>query len=155
LVVSLFAQQRLSRDDFISWYQSDDNMLLPQWQRRIASSDVILQANQYVDSWLEQAEQLISKLPAFDGITLRRGKIDKEILEKCKNLKVISRHGVGYDNVDIKCLKEKNIKLLITATTTSTSPITFELYFRRGSGTAAYIAHTGGSNHITATEVGA
>jgi|TARA_B110000908_G_scaffold159726_1_gene202236 hypothetical protein len=40
-------------------------------------------------------------------------------------------------------------------TTTSTSPITFELYFRRGSGTAAYIAHTGGSNHITATEVGA
>jgi hypothetical protein len=39
-------------------------MLLPQWQRRIASSDVILQANQSVDSWLEQAEQLISKLPA-------------------------------------------------------------------------------------------
>ena len=67
-------------------------------------------------------KNLISKLPAFDGITLRRGKIDKEILEKCKNLKVISRHGVGYDNVDIKCLKEKNIKLLITATTTSTSP---------------------------------
>ena len=64
LVVSLFAQQRLGRDDFIPWYQSDDNMLLPQWQRRIASSDVILQANQYVDSWLEQAEQLISKLPA-------------------------------------------------------------------------------------------
>ena len=67
-------------------------------------------------------KNLISKLPAFDGITLRRGKIDKEILEKCKNLKVISRHGVGYDNVDIKCLKEKNIKLLITSTTTSTSP---------------------------------
>ena len=67
-------------------------------------------------------KNLISKLPAFDGITLRRGKIDKEILEKCKNLKVISRHGVGYDNVDIKFLKEKNIKLLVTATTSSTSP---------------------------------
>ena len=67
-------------------------------------------------------KNLISKLPAFDGITLRRGKIDKEILEKCKNLKVISRHGVGYDNVDIKCLKEQNIQLLVTATTTSTSP---------------------------------
>ena len=67
-------------------------------------------------------KNLMSKLPNFDGITLRRGKIDSEILEKCKNLKVISRHGVGYDNVDIKFLKKKNITLLVTATTASVSP---------------------------------
>jgi len=67
-------------------------------------------------------KNLITKLPSFDGITLRRGKIDREILEKCKKLKVISRHGVGYDNVDVKFMKEKNITLLVTATTTSTSP---------------------------------
>ena len=67
-------------------------------------------------------KNLISKLPNFDGITLRRGKIDAEILEKCKNLKVISRHGVGYDNLDTKFLKKKNITLLITATTTAVSP---------------------------------
>ena len=67
-------------------------------------------------------ENLLAKLPDFDGITLRRGKIDAEILEKCKKLKVISRHGVGFDNVDIKFLKKKNIKLLVTATTTSVSP---------------------------------
>ena len=29
-------------------------------------------------------ENLISKLPNFDGMTLRRGKIDAEILEKCR-----------------------------------------------------------------------
>ena len=67
-------------------------------------------------------KNLISKLPAFDGITLRRGKIDAEILEKCKKLKVISRHGVGFDNVDVKFLKKNNIKLLVTATTTAVSP---------------------------------
>ena len=67
-------------------------------------------------------KNLISKLPSFDGISLRRGKIDAEILEKCKNLKVISRHGVGYDNVDTKFLKESNITLLITATTAAVSP---------------------------------
>ena len=67
-------------------------------------------------------KNLISKLPNFDGITLRRGKIDAEILEKCKNLKVISRHGVGYDNVDVKFLKKNNIVLLVTATTASVSP---------------------------------
>ena len=67
-------------------------------------------------------KNLISRLHAFDGITLRRGKIDSEILEKCKKLKVISRHGVGFDNVDIKFLKKNNIKLLVTATSTSVSP---------------------------------
>ena len=67
-------------------------------------------------------KNLISKLPAFDGITLRRGKIDSEILEKCKKLKVISRHGVGYDNVDVNFLKKNNISLLVTGTTASTSP---------------------------------
>ena len=67
-------------------------------------------------------KNLMSKLPSFDGITLRRGKIDSEILEKCKNLKVISRHGVGYDNVDTKFLKKNNITLLVTATTTAVSP---------------------------------
>ena len=67
-------------------------------------------------------DNLISKLPHFDGITLRRGKIDAEILQKCKKLKVISRHGVGYDNVDINFLKENKISLLVTGTTTSTSP---------------------------------
>ena len=67
-------------------------------------------------------KNLISKLPNFDGITLKRGKIDSEILEKCKSLKVISRHGVGYDNVDIKFLKKNNITLLVSATTTAVSP---------------------------------
>jgi len=67
-------------------------------------------------------ENLISKLPDFDGITLRRGKIDFEILKNCKKLKVISRHGVGYDNIDTNFLKKNNITLLVTDTTTSTSP---------------------------------
>ena len=67
-------------------------------------------------------KNLMSKLPAFDGITLRRGKIDSEILKKCKKLKVISRHGVGYDNVDTNFLKKNNISLLVTGTTAATSP---------------------------------
>ncbi len=67
-------------------------------------------------------KNLMSKLPVFDGFTLRRGKIDSEILEKCKKLKVISRHGVGYDNIDINFLKKNNISLLVTGSTASTSP---------------------------------
>ena len=63
LVVSLFAQQGSNRDEFNRWYTSDGNSNLAQWQRCIASSDVILQANQSVDYWLVQAEQLVISLP--------------------------------------------------------------------------------------------
>jgi len=73
-------------------------------------------------------ENLLKKLPEFDGITLRRGKIDSEVLSNCKKLKVISRHGVGYDNVDVDYIKKNNIKLLITDSSTSTSPAEHIMY---------------------------
>ncbi len=59
---------------------------------------------------------LIKKLPEFDGCTLRVSKLNENILKHCPNLKVISRHGVGYDNVDLPYIKKNNISLLITAT---------------------------------------
>ena len=61
-------------------------------------------------------ENLIKKLPAFDGCTLRVSKLNEKILKYCNKLKVISRHGVGYDNVDTNYIKKNNISLLITAT---------------------------------------
>ncbi len=60
-------------------------------------------------------KNLIDKLPNFDACTLRVSKLNKNILSKCKSLKVISRHGVGYDNVDLEYIKKNNISLLITA----------------------------------------
>tara|TARA_X000001036_G_C20623536_1_gene784142 strand:- start:570 stop:1526 length:957 start_codon:yes stop_codon:yes gene_type:complete len=61
-------------------------------------------------------ENLIKKLPYFDACTLRVTRLDEKILKHCPNLKVISRHGVGYDNVDLNYIKKNNISLLITAT---------------------------------------
>ncbi len=64
-------------------------------------------------------ENLIKKLPNFDGVTLRVAKLNDEILKHCKKLKVISRHGVGIDNVDLKFIKKNKIALLITSTANS------------------------------------
>ena len=61
-------------------------------------------------------QNLIKVLPNFDACTLRVSKLNEKILSKCKNLKVISRHGVGYDNVDLNYIKKNKITLLITAT---------------------------------------
>ena len=70
LVVSLFAKQGLGREDFQRWYASDDNDRLSNWQQRIASSVVISQANELVDQWLIQAEELVLSLPpALQSVT--------------------------------------------------------------------------------------
>jgi D-3-phosphoglycerate dehydrogenase / 2-oxoglutarate reductase len=61
-------------------------------------------------------KNLIEKLPNFDACTLRVSKLDENILKHCPNLKAISRHGVGFDNVDLNYIKKNKISLLITAT---------------------------------------
>jgi len=61
-------------------------------------------------------KNLIKKLPIFDACTLRVSKLDENILKHCPNLKAISRHGVGYDNVDLNYIKRNKISLLVTAT---------------------------------------
>jgi len=58
---------------------------------------------------------LKNKLKEFDAITLKVFKFDSELIESANNLKIISRHGVGYDNVDLETIKKKNITLAITA----------------------------------------
>ena len=45
-------------------------------------------------------------------------KLNENILKHCNNLKVISRHGVGYDNVDLPFIKKKYY-IIITATATA------------------------------------
>ena len=60
-------------------------------------------------------ENLKSKLKDCDGASIRIAKLPGEAFEEAKNLKIISRHGVGYDNIDLKKAKEKDIKITITA----------------------------------------
>ena len=60
-------------------------------------------------------ENLKSKIKDCDGASIRIAKLSGEVINKAKNLKIISRHGVGYDNIDLKTAKERDIKIAITA----------------------------------------
>ena len=60
-------------------------------------------------------ENLKSKIKDCDGASIRIANLPGEVIEEAKNLKIISRHGVGYDNIDLKKAKEKDIKIAITA----------------------------------------
>ncbi len=69
----------------------------------------------------KEENQLKEELKDVDGIVVRTVKLNKNILSNAKNLKVVARHGVGYDNVDINFLNENKIALAITGTANSVS----------------------------------
>ena len=59
---------------------------------------------------------LKSKIKGCDGVSIRTANLSGEVIEAGDNLKIISRHGVGYDNIDLEASKKKNVTLTITAT---------------------------------------
>lgn len=46
-------------------------------------------------------EELLSAVATADGLIIRSDKVDAEVLDAAKNLKVVVRAGAGYDNVDL------------------------------------------------------
>ena len=54
-------------------------------------------------------ENLIKELKDVDAVALRTAKLNEDILAYCPKIKIISRHGVGYDNVDLSYLNKKKI----------------------------------------------
>ena len=61
-------------------------------------------------------EDLKKKIVDCDAISIRTAKLPNEIISSAKKLQIISRHGVGYDNIGLKSTKEIGATLTITAT---------------------------------------
>ena len=60
-------------------------------------------------------ESLKTKIQNCDGVSIRIANLSGDVMKEAKNLKIVSRHGVGYDNIDLNYAKEKDIKIAITA----------------------------------------
>ena len=60
-------------------------------------------------------KNIISKISECDALSIRTAKLPGALIDEAKNLQIISRHGVGYDNIDTEASKRKNITLTITA----------------------------------------
>jgi D-3-phosphoglycerate dehydrogenase len=70
-----------------------------------------------VEEMVETIDPILfkKKVSDCDAISIRTEKLPGEIIESANKLKVISRHGVGYDNIDLLATKKKNVTLTITA----------------------------------------
>lgn len=56
----------------------------------------------------------LDELEEVDAIILRALHVDSDMIKEAKNLKVIGKHGIGYDSIDINVAKEKGIKVVYT-----------------------------------------
>jgi D-3-phosphoglycerate dehydrogenase len=50
-----------------------------------------------------------------DGLIVRTGKITREVIQASPRLRVIAKHGIGVDNVDVPAATELKIPVLISA----------------------------------------
>lgn len=58
---------------------------------------------------------------AIDAIILRNIDVTAEIMDKCKNLKVIGKHGVGCNTIDLDAARERGIMVINTPTANANS----------------------------------
>jgi len=66
-------------------------------------------------------QEIIEYAHKSDGIIAGTELYDKKVIKSLSNLKVISRLGVGMDNIDLVAVEEKNIKVFKTKTTPAPS----------------------------------
>ncbi|WP_415397875.1 phosphoglycerate dehydrogenase [Sulfurimonas sp. CS5] len=66
-------------------------------------------------------DELISNLKDADGAIVGLDKIDKSVLQECKNLKIVAKYGVGLDNINVADCKDSNIAVGWTGGVNKTS----------------------------------
>jgi D-3-phosphoglycerate dehydrogenase len=61
----------------------------------------------------EQSD-LIKAVAEVDALIIRSDKVDREVIEAAKNLKIVVRAGAGYDNVDLEAATDKGVVVMNT-----------------------------------------
>ena len=70
---------------------------------------------------LEDAAALAEAVSGANGILARSARITPVLIASANGLQIVSRHGVGYDRVNIEALSARKIPLAVTGTANSPS----------------------------------
>lgn len=83
-----------------------------------SGTDLLETAVDCISPWREKnnddPEKHRAELNDSDAVIVRLFKISAEDLERCSRLKVIAKHGVGVDNIDLQAAHERNIRVVYT-----------------------------------------
>jgi D-3-phosphoglycerate dehydrogenase len=81
-----------------------------------------------VDTTTVPQDKLIEALQNYDAITVRSAtKVRQDVIDRCPNLKLIGRGGVGMDNIDVEYARSKGVAVVNTPA--ASSPSVAELVF--------------------------
>ena len=72
---------------------------------------------------------LIEIVPDACGILAGLSIIDEPVIESAPNLKIIAKHGVGYDNIDVAAATKRNIPVTVTPYANNMSVAEFTVGF--------------------------
>ena len=61
-----------------------------------------------------EKKQLLDAVADVDALIIRSDKVDAEVLDAAKNLKIVVRAGAGYDNVDLAAATAHNVVVMNT-----------------------------------------
>ncbi|MCB4822011.1 hydroxyacid dehydrogenase [Roseicella aerolata] len=88
------------------------------------------------------AETIAAAMPKAEAVIVRATRIDRDFLKHAPNLRIVARHGVGYDAVDVPALTERGIPLTVTpdANAVSVAEHAMMLMLNIARGTAQYDA---------------
>lgn len=93
-------------------------LVTPKKACELISDNIINYPNNYefefTNGKIDNDEELINLLKNKDAVILDLENISSLVIKKCPELKIISRFGIGYNNIDIKALRSKGVMLAIT-----------------------------------------
>lgn len=61
-----------------------------------------------------EEDEFIEQMQGAETVILSTEKVTKKVIDACPDLKMISRYGVGLDNIDLDYCKEKGIPVTVT-----------------------------------------
>lgn len=92
-------------------------------------------------------EEFIEQLQGVDAVILSTEKLNKTVIDAAPSLKMVSRYGVGLDNIDLEYCKEKGIPVTVTRGGNSNAvaefAVTLILAASKGIGSSSYYAKSG------------
>ena len=74
-------------------------------------------------------EGLIEAVKGVHGIAVRSAKITPRVIEAATELRAVSRHGVGFDNIAVGVLSDRSIPLLLAINANAVSVSEHTMYF--------------------------
>ena len=74
-------------------------------------------------------DEISSRLEQADALIVRTAQLSAELMDKGNQLKIVARHGVGYDNVPVGVLSRKKIPLATTGNANAITVAEHALYF--------------------------